>query len=120
MAHCVIDSAVQQTWVTFLFLGTVLCVPARAGVWKACENAIVRAIWGEHQLEAIEPVTHPLLPDLYISGGEVPVIPEIDREEGEEPDHYTWRIPSSPSQALPIMHEVISHTLNHVYADSVG
>jgi hypothetical protein len=120
MAQCVINPAVQQFWVTFLFLGTVLCVPARASIWKACEQAVVRAIWGEHQLEAIEPVTHPLLPALSISGGEVPAIPETDREEGESPDHYTWRIPSSPSQALPIMREVIAHTLNHVYADSVG
>jgi hypothetical protein len=106
--------------VTILFLGTVLCVPARAGVWKACEDAVIRAIWGENQLVAKEPVTLPLLPELYISGGQVPSVPETDREEGESPDHYTWRIPSSPSQALPIMRQVIARTLNYVYADSVG
>jgi|GEM_PF-4103065 len=120
MAQCVIKPAVQQTWVTLLFLGTVLCAPARASVWKACESAIIRAIWGEYQSNAIEPPTLRTIPDLYISGGEVPAVPETDRQEGESPDHYTWRIPSSPSQALPIMREVISHTLNHVYADSVG
>ncbi len=120
MAQRVMNPAVQQTWVTFLFLGIVLCAPARANVWKSCESAVIRAIWGENQLEAKEPVTHPLLPELYISGGQVPEIPETDREESETPDHYTWRIPSSPSQALPIMRQVIARTLNHVYADNVG
>lgn len=120
MAQCVINPVVQQIWVTFLFLGIVLCAPARASVWKACEAAVVRAIWGEHQLEAKDPVTHPLLPDLYISGGQVPEVPQGEREEYETPDHYTWRLPSSPSQALPIMRKVIAHTLNYVYADSLG
>lgn len=119
MTRCVMNRVVQQFWVTFLFLGIVLSTPARAGVWKACEDIVIRRIWGENQLEAKDPVTLPSLPKLYI-GGQIPAVPETDQEESEPPDHYTWRIPSSPSQALPIMREVIAHTLNYVYADSLG